>query len=128
MARNTKKKQKGPLIIFVTRDYDGCLYALPLISQRRIEELLPGARQLPMIFLGYRERADFEVLHAPLWNQMATMLTGLTPQELSSLGGVQLYDSREKSMVREWDPAITPGELATNSNGSESAESLSRSK
>ena len=30
----------------------------------------------PSVFIGYDTQSDFEVLHGPLWKQVATMLTG----------------------------------------------------
>lgn len=129
MSRNSTKKQNGPLVINMNRDYDGCIYALPPKSQLRIQQAYPEAQSLPMVFLGYKDRSDFERLHAPLWNQMASMLTGLTPEQLSLLGGVCLYDYPGKSVIREWDPAnSSPTESATDPIGSDTVESLSGSK
>jgi hypothetical protein len=47
---------------------------------------------VPGVFVGYDTRAEFEELHGPMWKQIAMMLTGLTWEQIESMGGVRIYD------------------------------------
>ena len=81
-----------PLIILIGRQSDGCTYQLHPRSRKRIQEAFPETRIAPSVFVGYEGRAEFENLHAPMWGQIAQLLTGLSRDRLEVLGGVTIYD------------------------------------
>lgn len=81
-----------PIWIDIGLQGDGCVYALRPSSRSRIREVFPQAALVPNLFIGYESEADFFELQAPLWSQVAQMLTGLTPEQLEHLGGVVLFD------------------------------------
>jgi hypothetical protein len=104
MADRMKKLAEDALLIVVGLQHDGGVYQLDPLSERRIEEAFPGANVLPVVVLGYRTEADFERTHRPHWEQVAKVLTGLTPEQIARLGGVRVYDPERNRVVWEWRP------------------------
>lgn len=92
-----------PIRVNINRDPDGCYYELDPLSRSRIATAHPGVRAAPMVFIGYKSKADFEALHGPLWPQIAMVLSGLDWTRLQALGGVVLHDP-----VAERDIADVP--------------------
>lgn len=82
----------SPLVIHIGRQSDGCAYELNPRSRVEILRRFPGVRSVPGVFVGYDTRAEFEELHGPMWKQIAMMLTGLTWEQIESMGGVRIYD------------------------------------
>lgn len=82
----------SPLVIHIGRQSDGCAYELNPRSRADVLKRFPGVRPAPSVFVGYASRADFQTLHGPMWRQIATMLTGLTWEQIEAMGGVTIYD------------------------------------
>jgi hypothetical protein len=103
MAKNSGvpvEKPNGPIVIYVGRQATGATYELEPLSRRRLSQAFPQTRRTPKVFLGYEKEQDFEQVHGPLWPQVATILTGLSLDQLDKLGGARLYDPAEEA---EWD-------------------------
>jgi len=94
-----------PLLIVVGIQNDGAAYQLHPGSRARLLEAFPGLEPLRSVFLGHRKPEDFPRWHAPRWEQMAELLTGLTAKQLMRLGGVRIYAPEEERIVWEWLPA-----------------------
>ena len=78
-------------MISIGQQSDGCVYGLDVLSRARLQEIHPGAHRVPVVFVGYAAKSDFTTLHGPMWPQIAQMLTGVTAEQLSALGGVELH-------------------------------------
>jgi hypothetical protein len=81
-----------PLVIHVGRQSDGYAYELHPRSRRRIEARFPGAHLMSSLFVGVDNRSSLQQQEGAVLRQVATLLTGLTPEQLDELGGVVLYD------------------------------------
>ncbi|OGG50510.1 MAG: hypothetical protein A3F84_17790 [Candidatus Handelsmanbacteria bacterium RIFCSPLOWO2_12_FULL_64_10] len=81
-----------PVLIYVGRQKDGCTYQLHPSSRTRIQKKFPDAHIAPSVFVGYETQSDFEMVHGPLWEQVAQILTGLNLTEIESLGGFKIFD------------------------------------
>jgi|HubBroStandDraft_2_1064218.scaffolds.fasta_scaffold159789_1 hypothetical protein len=86
------------LQIDIGRQSDGCVYMLHPRAARALQERFPGVHRVPSVFIGYDARADFETMHGPLWKQIATILTGLTWEQIEGMGGVTLYDPMDSEL------------------------------
>lgn len=80
-----------PIQININPTRDGCYYELEPLSHERVRNTQTGARA-PMVWIGYKTRQDFEAIHSPMWQQIATALTGLPWERIVEMGGIELYD------------------------------------
>ena len=81
-----------PLVIQIGRQRDGCTYQLHPTSLIQIKKTFPNAQPAPRVFVGYEPQSDFETIHGPFWKQIATILTGLSWDQIRTLGGIKIYD------------------------------------
>jgi hypothetical protein len=88
------------LLINIGRQSDGCTYQLNPRSRAEIRARFPGVHPVPSIFVGYETQADFKTLHGPMWKQLATMLTGLTWEQIEEMGGVSMYDPMASAVMK----------------------------
>jgi hypothetical protein len=61
-------------------------------SRELIRRRFPDARPVSNISIEWTTKSDFEQQHGPIWEHIAMVLTGLTLDQLNSLGGYQVYD------------------------------------
>jgi hypothetical protein len=104
MADKMKKLAQDALLVVVGIQHDGGVYQLDPLSERRIEEAFPGANILPVVVLGHRNESEFERTHRRHWEDVAKLLTGLTPEQITQLGGVRIYDPEGNRVVWQWKP------------------------
>lgn len=104
MVKAAAKSHHNGLVIYFGLQGDGCTYLLDAKSRERIQTAFPEAKLVPRVFIGFNKEAEFERLHGPIWEQVATILTGLTDEQIQLLGGLQLYDPVSKSVVWRWEP------------------------
>jgi len=90
--RESEENESVAIVINVGKQSDGCVYELHPLSRRDIRQKYPSVRAAPSVFIGYGTKSEFEELHRSMWKQVAMMLTGLTPRQIESLGGAQIYD------------------------------------
>ena len=55
--------------------------------------------------MGYESKGEFPDRHKPLWEQMATMLTDLTLEQIADLRGFAIYNPETEKVVWRWKPA-----------------------
>jgi hypothetical protein len=96
----------GPVEIAVGCQRDGCAYRLQPTSLGLIKQKFPHARMVPSVFLGADTQTDMQVqFQDAMWDQVATLLTGLTPSQLDELGGYRIYDPAKDRVLRK-PPAL----------------------
>lgn len=93
-----EKRLNVQILINIGQQSDGCTYALHPRSLHEIKEKY-AVRPAPSIFVGYDTRDEFESLHGDMWPQIATLLTGLSWQQIESEGGAFLYDPVEENIL-----------------------------
>ena len=79
-----------PIIILAGIQAQGTTYALHPESKQRLKTAFPEVSQAPSVYVGYDTQDDFTRLHGPMWSQIATLLTGLSVEQLQKLGPVVL--------------------------------------
>ena len=104
MPKAPRKPRTGPLEIAVGWQQDGGVYELQPWDEDRIREAFPDAVIIPGMLVGYDETEDFERFHRRYWQQIALMLTGLTPEQIARLGGIRIWDPTAKKVLWEWHP------------------------
>jgi hypothetical protein len=90
----------GPVEIKVGRQSDGFVYGLHPNSRRLIERAFPQAHLLRSVFVGTKPHEDFDTSQWQVIDQVARILTGLTPEQLEQLGGIRLYDPARDEVLR----------------------------
>jgi hypothetical protein len=104
MAKATRKNRTGPLEIAVGWQGNGGVYMLQPWDKDRVREAFPEAVVIPTMFIGYDEAEGYERFHRPYWQQIALMLTGLTPERIARLGGIRIWDPEAQKVLWEWHP------------------------
>ena len=100
----------GLLLIHLHVEANGVTYALDPLSEDRADAVSSHAPRIPLVFFGFDKEAEWESLHRPLWPLTATLLTGLTMDQIGQLGGVRIEDTMNNRVVWEWRPeAATAG-------------------
>ena len=96
----------GPVEIAVGCQSDGCAYRLQPTSLSLVKQRFPNARMVPGVFLGTNTPTNpQEQFQDAMWDQVATLLTGLTPTQLDELGGYRIYDPANDRVLRK-PPAL----------------------
>ena len=81
------------LVINVGRSFDGWVFELEPRSRQKVQAAYPPITPVGRVAIGYETRSDFEQVHGPIWNQVAILLTGLSPQRLSKIGDCRFVDA-----------------------------------
>jgi hypothetical protein len=102
--RHPRRQTKGPLIMRVHLGANGSTYSLDVLSEDWVKRRFPEARGLPLVFFGWEKEEEFERLHGPLWPLAATLLTGLTMEQIGQMGGIRLENPRKNTVIWEWRP------------------------
>jgi hypothetical protein len=82
----------GPIDILVGRQSDGYTYGLHPNSFKRIRKRFPSVHPQPSIFMGRDTQTAYEVTHGASYDQIAVLLTGLSVDSLTELGGYRVVD------------------------------------
>lgn len=91
----TEEESRGPvapLDIGRTRTPTGFVYWMDPKSLERIRGHFAHARLTPEIHIPTGTQRDYEQTHGPIWDHVATSLTGLTEDELNELGGYRIFE------------------------------------
>lgn len=67
---------------------DGFVFRLDPRSKPSLVGRSKRAAQLPTVSIGFDTRADYERIHGPIYMHIAELLTGLTEEEIHTLGVV----------------------------------------
>lgn len=86
--------EEKAIVIYRTINRDGETFALDPISAGLLRETYGDAVRLsPRVFVAHATRADYEHVHGEIAPQIITLLTGLSEERLSALGGVVFRDA-----------------------------------
>lgn len=102
MQETLNRLRRTGLLIRLGIQHDGGVYRLDTLSLKRIKAAFPDVEPLPMIMLGHRRATEFDRLHPRRWEEMARLLTGLTPDQIARLGGVRIFDTDNDRVAWEW--------------------------
>jgi hypothetical protein len=104
------KPPEGGLQIDVGWQLDGGVYQLDLASIRKIQKAFPDAAIVGDMLIGYAKTMDYRRFHQKYWQQIAQILTGLTPEQIGQLGGIRIFDPAADSELWAWQPRGANGE------------------
>jgi hypothetical protein len=97
--------RSGPVVILIGRHTDGTSFGLHPSSVDRIRQDFPQARLRPNVFIGRETANDSPVGREGVYDQVATLLTGLSCDQLLALGGYRVVDPLTDLMLWKVDPA-----------------------
>lgn len=90
------------IIIHFGVQREGYTFRLHPLSLLRLEELFPDRSRLMSVYIGYdrnQNRPDIHQLEESVWDHVSNLLTGLSKEELSQLGGFAAVNSLTKEEV-----------------------------
>jgi hypothetical protein len=95
-----------PIDILVGRQSDGNTYSLHPNSFRLLRQRFPDIRVQPTVFIGRDTQDSYEATWGSIYDQVATLLTGLSPQRLQgAFGGYRVVDPVSNLTLWEAKPA-----------------------
>ncbi len=99
----------GPLtrvLIFMRRHSLGADFSLHPHSKAFIHRRFPQSRPVSSISIEWNTKSDFEQEHGPIWDHIAVVLTGLSLEQLATLGGYQVYDLMREQTVYDSEATL----------------------
>lgn len=96
-----RKDKKAKIIINVGIQSDGYVFRLQPKSRHWLQENYPHTNIVSSIFIGFDTKQEFEEIHGSIWEQVSKLLTGLSLQELNTLGGFAIYSPSEKKEIMQ---------------------------
>lgn len=104
-ATARKPRQLEPLVIYVAREFDGFTYSLDPDSEDRIRATSSEKKSFSRIFMSQDVKEDFKTLVVPIAPALLQLLTGLSADMLSSLGGAEFRDPKTDRALFTWTQA-----------------------
>jgi hypothetical protein len=93
-----------PFLIRATVDEEGTTYALDEASARWLQALHLGMFARARLCVTHERKSDFQQLVGDLHAEVAQALTGLSLDQMETLGGVRIVDDRTEGEV--WSRGI----------------------
>jgi hypothetical protein len=90
------------LVIYVSRQSGGATFRLQTESKLLVRTKAPRSRLLSTVYVGDEGLSDLEAAPDTLWGQVAIMLTGLTEEQLATVGGFRIVDSANEQTYYTW--------------------------
>lgn len=98
-----------PLIIRMRRHSLGAVFVLDPTSKGGLDRRFPGVNRVSNVEIHLRKRMEemeLEEAFGTLWDQIVTMLCGLSPEQLAELGGYEMFAVQTHSVVRTSVPVL----------------------
>ena len=96
-----RRPVESSLIIEVTTQGNGWTFRLSPRSRVALCERFGGIATGSSLFIGTDDRPRHASFPAPTWGHITALLTGLGPDELRSLGGYRVIDSRTRKVLTD---------------------------
>jgi hypothetical protein len=95
----------GPISIYINKQGEDWVFALDPESQSLVERYLPEASRVDRVLLGISSRNssppfNFGTRAAEFFDQVAALLTGLSPTQLRVFGGFRVYDPVDEQTIK----------------------------
>ena len=88
-----------PVIVYMTRQSIGCTFTLHPHSRSAILRRFPQSQQVSSVAIEYGTKFDLEQAHGPIWDHVALVLSGLSLEELATLGGYRVLDLTNEKII-----------------------------
>jgi hypothetical protein len=83
----------APLDVIAEPVADGTAYRLSTASQERIMRRFPNAQLAGDVFFSAQTLHDYEHDRGQVWDQVTTLLSGLSADQVNELGGYRVYET-----------------------------------
>jgi hypothetical protein len=96
VPEDEQSSQRGPLAplkIVSIPTSEGTEFRLEPASQERILMHFPNAHPAGKVTFPVQVRADYEIQHGPVWDQVIKVLTGIPEEAIAGLGGICVITS-----------------------------------
>ena len=80
------------IIIEVGVQLDGYTFRLSPRARAKLERESPNLPPPTSLFVGFDTRSDFEKIHGPMWQQIVSILTGISEDKLKKIGDYEFVD------------------------------------
>jgi hypothetical protein len=90
-----------PIVVEVGKQRNGATFRLSPKTEVRLASRIPDWSPASSIFVSFDTSWDFDRLHGPMWTQIAMLLTGLSEEQIQSLGGFIFMIPTDKEVVFE---------------------------
>lgn len=109
MNNSDANGKNGPLEVRVGLQHDGAVYGLSPSAERRVRQFSPNAKILPVMLLGYDGKHEFPDVHERHWDDVVSMISGLTSSQVEKLGGYRLVRPESGEVIYDStaSPALT---------------------
>jgi hypothetical protein len=89
-----------PIVIYRSVNREGATFALKPGSRERLKERFGDAMHLrARVFISHETQADYEALRSDLASQVVQLLTGLSTERLTEVGGVVYRDPETEQEI-----------------------------
>jgi hypothetical protein len=78
---------------------DGYTFRLDPRSRVWLEETYPDLPRVASIFIGFDQHHDLQQIPQSIWNQIIQLLTGLSFQEINTIGGFVVTNPQTEQEV-----------------------------
>ena len=96
-----------PIAILVGRQSDGNTYSLHPNSFKFLRQRFPQVRVQPTVFIGRDTQDNYETTWGSIYDQVATLLTGLSAERLlDAFGGYRVVDPVSNLTLWEEKPVV----------------------
>ncbi|MEM7532108.1 MAG: hypothetical protein AAF639_08030 [Chloroflexota bacterium] len=91
--------EKRTLLGLVGPQHGGYTFRLDPLDTRWIQQYAPERQRVSSVYIGFDKKEDISQIHESIWNQVFTMLTGLTIDEINDLGGIAIENPLTEKFV-----------------------------
>ena len=87
------------IIIEVGVQLYGYTFRISPRTRAKLERESPNLPPPTSLFVGFDTRSDFEKIHGSMWQQIVSILTGLSEDKLKKLGGYDFVDPLTNQVI-----------------------------
>ena len=87
------------ITVWVGKDWDGFTFRLRPKSREMLRSRFPAASMLPQISISFDTKSGFEAIHGPIYRQVLELLTGLSKEEIDTIGGGVFIDAVSEQAI-----------------------------
>ena len=87
------------LVVEVGRQLDGCTFRLSPRTRTGLEDKLSNMPPATGIFIEIDTSDSFAQIHGPMWEQILSLLTGLSLFEIEKLGAYEFVDPVTRDVI-----------------------------
>jgi len=91
--------EQSKIVIDFGSQREGHTFRLHPLTLLWVQERFPERERVASVFIGFDQRQDIQLTPESVWAHVATLLTGLSPNEINQLGGFAVVNPVTKQEV-----------------------------